>query len=127
MSHARITKREYRQLLDAAGRDGTFPSIKVDNGGCFYRLDSTAGCKQRCAVGILIPDDKYDPKMECSLWTLERRFPFIAEYFPEGMSIGEMSSIQRAHDGNPCGDVWNHEVFMNNVDAILKLEKEPIV
>lgn len=34
------------------------------DGACMYRLDNTAACPKRCAIGALIPDEKYSPTME---------------------------------------------------------------
>ena len=33
---------------------------------CQYRLDGTASCTVRCAVGLLIPDDQYHSGLEAS-------------------------------------------------------------
>jgi hypothetical protein len=54
---------EYYDQLMAACDDGTFPSYAPDEGnsnGCWYR--SPDG--KRCAVGIRIPDELYDPELE---------------------------------------------------------------
>lgn len=42
-------------LSGVHGKDGSF---------CRYRRNKKADCKARCAVGLLIPDEKYDPEMD---------------------------------------------------------------
>lgn len=62
----------------------------IDRGVCQYR--APGGLK--CAVGILIPDDKYDPKMDGSM--ILREVMFRVELGQE--HFGFLSELQAAHD-----------------------------
>lgn len=69
---------------------------------CSYR--SKVGC---CAIGHLIPDDKYNEQMDCeggiSSTCLLREFPELKEYLlPSDMQYGEatyfLTELQVIHD-----------------------------
>lgn len=62
------------------------------DGDCVYR--SPTGLK--CAVGCLIPDDKYDPELESrTIRTLLNRGVLPLEYSPHRMLLG---ALQGVHD-----------------------------
>jgi len=120
-----MTKTEYLAALDVASRDGTFPSFNPDTGDCAYRADFTPNCRQRCAVGILIPDDRYHLVTEgMSIDVIND----LATDVPSGLSISDLLSVQRVHDlhtNRSVHDVpahrvpWDADAFM---DQICKLE-----
>ncbi len=114
MTHTKLTRQEYRNLLERCSLDGTFPSRHRLN--CYYRLDGTPESKQRCAIGVLIPDDKYHTDMEAGLTVTVLTHPFIQDYFPEGVSIDLMNRIQRLHDRTTP---WCHSRFIQGVDELL--------
>jgi hypothetical protein len=62
---------ELQQLFDKAaaaviaqGRPSRSDDLSDDGTVCRYRLDMTPECPIRCAVGHLIPDEVYDPRMD---------------------------------------------------------------
>ena len=71
-------------------------------GHCRYRQDATASCPLRCAIGAVIPDDKYDPKMETmgSVHGLLRRGdPMVFEFLRPHLEL--TSDLQDVHDDHP--------------------------
>lgn len=91
-----MTKAQYLGLLLKSAEDGTFPS--AEGWRCRYRADSTAACEQRCAVGLLIPDEKYTPAMERrGVREVLREFPGAVD-IPDGMDYWDMANVQAAHD-----------------------------
>lgn len=67
-------------------------SISADSNYCMYRSED--GCK--CAAGLLIPDNLYDPTME------NKSIPKVIEDFPDLAFLKEHSALldalQYAHD-----------------------------
>lgn len=76
------------------------PTSIVGETGCAYRGDG--GCA--CAIGALIPDDKYDPAMENhSVWSLIEAFPAALAHL--GVTKGSndngfLGQLQGVHDGS---------------------------
>lgn len=104
-----MTGREYYQKLAAAATDGTFPS--GDYSQCYYRRG-----RQRCAVGIIIPDEMYDPKFEGRRASqLPIDLPSLIEERPAREFFG---SIQLAHDCRAFK--WDPEGFLNDVRCIFQ-------
>jgi hypothetical protein len=59
---------------------------------CRYRGDE--GCK--CAIGHLIPDDKYDPAMETlRVASLIQKFPAIREDMGDPETDGDINFLQQ--------------------------------
>ncbi len=87
------------------------------NGECRYRgLKSRQGkSDQRCALGLLIPDEKYYPELEGKCCN----DPWIrnAVLLPDGMSYGELDAIQLVHDGL-ADAYWRPEVFVNKINDL---------
>jgi hypothetical protein len=77
------------------------------SGACFYR--SPDGLK--CAVGCLIPDEVYRPKMEGrSISTLFKNFSELNFLQP---SVGLLNDIQRVHDNTYSeGQIWTDAVVL---------------
>jgi hypothetical protein len=70
-------------------------------GVCRFRLDKTAECPVRCAVGLFIPDDVYDVAMDSysSVYDLRDEFDLPAdldELFTVHSSL--FHALQAAHD-----------------------------
>ena len=77
------------------------PALSGYKGSCMYRNKNG----ESCAVGCLIPDEMYDPKMDeedISIETLIHHEPefLFPDYFKD--NIGLLSHLQIAHDQ------WNY-------------------
>ncbi len=110
---------EYYDLLYASAYDGTFPSAAFRAGQlrCRYRLDSTANCKHRCAIGLLIPDEKYLSCLEgLTAWDNLLR-PCLA--LPVGINEYDLENIQLAHDNN-CRyhPGWDAGKFVHHINKL---------
>lgn len=65
---------------------------------CCYRLDHTASCPIRCAVGLFIPDEVYNPKFEgLTVVGLLEEFPEALKNIDEN-NIYFYSALQNVHD-----------------------------
>lgn len=109
-----MTRKEYFDLLVKSASDGTFPSVS-DTLSCMYRGNSNASCPQRCAIGVLIPDEKYHPNMErmkCSF--LFERFPFMKTFMPDGLTLNDLKGIQSGHDRCALTG-WSAEEFVKSI------------
>lgn len=125
-----MTKQEYFDLLVQSASDGTFPSITIkgdvrDN--CRYRADGTANCKQRCAVGLLIPDEMYDPTLEgMSAYKLYHHLESLP--IPDGLKLRDLFRIQQAHDSMALVG-WDEEEFLeviSDLDCFLGVDKSSL-
>ena len=90
-----MTKQEYYDLLVLSSVDGTFPSWGWGSIGCLYR--SPNGTK--CAIGVLIPYEEYELRMEGGACRLFYEFPQLHKYIPIGMTVMDLKTVQRIHDG----------------------------
>lgn len=86
---------------------------------CLYRQDSTAACPTRCAIGALIPDEKYSSTMERKgVVTLLRLYEsevqvcqsdhgtfveLFKDVFPKDMVLKRdfLAELQSVHDSSP--------------------------
>ena len=71
--------------------------------GCMYRLVLEDGTVLKCAIGGLIPDDKYDPKWEGkAAWGLisKQSFRDATGFYTEdgGAGTGFAKQLQEIHD-----------------------------
>lgn len=112
-----MTKQEYFDLLVATSKAGGFPS--VDDEGCVYRGENG----RKCAVGLLIPDEKYVPSMERKIVTNRftnkpTRLFENAVCVPDGMTWLDLTKVQIVHDDYE-GSTWDHADF---VARLLDLE-----
>jgi len=114
-----LSKREYFDKLIQSSLDGIFPSFNKELGGCFYRQSENPTCKERCAIGILIPDCFYCTGMEnLAIQDLLNQFPYLKKYINiENISINDLSDIQICHD-ILAKIGWDHQKF---VDSLLEL------
>lgn len=71
---------------------------KLD-GVCRYRITRPGEPVLKCAVGCLIPDDKYDHRMEPYLAdALFTRFPEILTWVPTASQLKLLTELQMMHD-----------------------------
>lgn len=112
-----MTKKEYFELLKKSALNGTFPSIdKREN--CKYRLDETAHCLQRCAAGLLIPDEKYQPNMEF-VELLRERFTTDVLDMPDGLMMFDLADIQSLHDEIALYEGrWRSDIFIERLEKL---------
>jgi hypothetical protein len=110
-----VNAREYFDLLCRTSRAGGFPATEPNYPGsikCRYRTSDG----KKCAIGLIIPDDKYIPEAEgaSSLWC-QRMGLFDV---PEGLTTNDMIRIQFAHDditkatGTEFSPPWPHDRFV---------------
>lgn len=111
-----MTKREYYDLLVKSASDGTFPSgAPMD---CRYRDDGTPGCPKRCAIGLLIPDEKYVEEMEGrNMLVLGHSYP-NAVTMPDGLTVEDLGSVQRLHDFAFDDGDWLSDEFLAGLDKL---------
>lgn len=67
---------------------------------CIYRGDGEADSDTRCAIGVCIPDEMYDPKLDdCgSIGEIHREMPdWYASVF-NGLPIDALNGLQLIHD-----------------------------
>lgn len=66
---------------------------------CMYRAEDG----NRCAVGVFIPDDKYDESMDRDLnvYHLLEGFPELKQVMP--LETGGLLEMQEVHDATPVG------------------------
>lgn len=108
-----MTRQEYLDLLVKTSREGGFPSVGASY--CRYRGE----CGRKCVVGLLIPDEKYCPKMEfMSASNLLAQFPGSVD-IPEGLSSRDLYGVQKQHDNFAFQDAWSHHAF---VERLLNLD-----
>lgn len=112
-----MTKKEYYDLLVETSAAGGFPSVEADSGHCKYRGPNG----KKCAVGLLIPDELYDPRMDnpggaSDVLTVATRYPKVAAVFPDGMTASDLKSVQEVHDSISYG--WAHGVFVERLNAL---------
>lgn len=104
-----MTKREYYDLLIQSATDGTFPSYNGDM--CVYRGPG----KAKCAVGLLIPDEKYSSYLEGKPVYLDSIQSKLE--FPSNITISDLIDIQGAHD-SLASKVWNSDLFINKIKSL---------
>lgn len=110
-----MLKQDYYDLLIKAANDGTFPSL-TENGDCKYRFG-----EKKCAVGILIDDEKYDPSIE-NLKANSSRLnlsDYISDW-PGDLNVEDLRNVQICHDIYAF-DVykrWNKEAFIKSLNSL---------
>jgi len=94
----------YNQMKDHFSKPGAVlgkEMVNIGGGSCYYRLDRNPASPVRCAVGCLIPDDKYDPDWE-GLGISAMKKSNIGEVL--GIPVGDsrafnfLLAAQREHD-----------------------------
>lgn len=115
-----MTKQEYKELLIKTSLEGGFPCNIKGTMNCLYR--SSEG--KKCAVGLLIPDEKYKTSFEGSLleYVVENG---VGDNIPIGLNIPILSSIQLCHDDQVTAihrkelSGWDHNLFVSDITQIL--------
>lgn len=110
------TKSEYLNKLIESSKDGTFPSANI--GTCKYRKDSTNNCKQKCAIGLLIPDELYNKNIEgTALKVIISEYALIS---PVDLFEKDAKKIQSCHDhfGFTNYINWNHNIFCTRLKEL---------
>ncbi len=110
------TKREYLDLLLKSADDGTFPSTSGSFDACLYRGPNG----KKCAIGILIPDDKYDPEFENASTS---SVIAAAGIVVDGLKNMDFYDIQRTHDNLAYRKIWNAEGFKTAIKALPCFQK----
>lgn len=96
-----MTKRDYYDLLVRSATDGTFPAVRRLPDGrvttCMYRTPDG----RRCAVGLLIPPERYRPQID--QWGILAFCPVEAlgkcgVCPPDGVTSLDLDEIQGYHD-----------------------------
>jgi len=122
-----MTKQEYYDLLVKTSLDGGFPAKDYWSDGCKY----LAKDGKKCAVGLLIPEDKYDKDLD---WlgpiykVYERHKELIDSILPENITVNDLELIQGKHDSHLtfCGKnltsgnwkEWDHKVFVDGLNSL---------
>lgn len=111
-----MTKQEYYNLLVKSARDSTFPGFDVDKHQCRYRFGN-----HRCAVGIIIPDEDYDPLYDNrpggSLCIHELPSELKLRILPEEMTLEQLSEVQTKHDAFACTG-WDSCSFIKGINTL---------
>lgn len=115
---SRMTSQEYYDLLVKSAGDGTFPSFDKEEQRCFYRT----GAGKRCAIGILIPEDKYRASFDyfgkdcgaTTRWVLENG----AFQIPDGLSLADLYQIQMTHDRFAWEETWDASKFVQRINEL---------
>jgi hypothetical protein len=81
--------------------------MSINETMCQYR--SPDGMK--CAAGVLIPDDQYNPEMETNLWG-----DLVEKEIVENKFVEEIDQLQMIHDFGPsdpeqCVIKWKKELI----------------
>jgi hypothetical protein len=116
-----MTKQDYYNLLVQSACDGTFPSYDPVQRLCCYRGPG----KKRCAVGLLIPDDKYAVVRKTEGCSIERLLkdcgPQVLDW-PDDMTEQDLNEVQNCHDTlaspfyRPLG--WDARSFVRRLNAL---------
>ncbi len=112
-----MTRQEYRDLLITKSNAGEFPAGKydeeLDQFLCSYRAENG----RRCVVGLIIPDDRYDPEIEGSNMKTLKVVKCID--FPDGVTQIDLEELQHLHDNLSNENPWPTEKFNTRVCEIL--------
>jgi hypothetical protein len=102
-----MTARDYFELLCHTSRRGGFPAYEPGIGGCRNRTSDG----RKCAVGVLIPDEKYNSACEVLGPTLLAEEGYLE--IPAGLTAYELLQIRSCHDAHPVP--WHHEAFVEKL------------
>lgn len=67
---------------------------------CVYRGDQDAHSDTRCAIGVCIPDDMYDPELDSqgSIRQVHEVMPDWYDSVFNGIQVNFLAALQRIHD-----------------------------
>lgn len=114
-----MTKLEYKDLLIKTSSAGLFPCYTTNKNGlasCLYKSPDNG---RKCAVGILIPDDRYRTSFEGANFrdVVDKG---VGDNMPEGLTIEQLRKIQNYHDDQALDlTAWDHNLFVSNITKIL--------
>ena len=109
-----MTKQEYYDLLVKSANDGTFPCINPRHMTCTYRGPDN----KKCAVGILISDELYNPDWDRGLMPVnELPDDIITKIMPDGMNIIDLRNVQITHD-KFLNRNWSAVEFIERLNAL---------
>lgn len=74
-----------------------YPESREKDYTCSYRGHMNGGVQLKCAIGCLIPDELYDPKIEGHGFRGLEQFPALKELFA-GVDVNLGDDLQRLHD-----------------------------
>lgn len=77
---------------------------------CIYRSQGNKNSTLRCAIGVCIPDDMYDPKIDTygAINIVAESMPAWYESVFNGINTKDLRELQRLHDK----DFWQFEIRM---------------
>lgn len=82
---------------------------------CLYRAPDG----RKCAVGLLIPDDRYCAPLEhCGAHSYLVQEALIG-HIPDGVTHEHLLILQGLHDSMGRSGVWAHDKFVSGVHEIL--------
>lgn len=92
-------------------------SMNKHNGMCKYRIENKDGKMLKCAVGVFITDEQYNPVMESGVTTLIEKINYNIPPFDKLDSTifnddneEILRAIQRVHDNNEV-EGWKPELI----------------
>ena len=111
-----LTKQEYYDLLVTTSRNGGFPAVRVDD-YCFNNCVYRGGDGRKCAVGLIMPDDRYKKELEGTTASHVCKV-CGTDWVPKGITAEDLENIQSAHDNLSNGD-WRHIDFVTELDQLV--------
>jgi hypothetical protein len=84
------------------------------DGDCVYRDDHG----RKCAVGCLIPDDRYDPEMDREGTALSTAIDSIKDMFPVFEELGFHDHIDLLEDLQRVHDVSDPDEWLEQLEAV---------
>jgi len=116
-----MTSQQYYDLLVKCALDGTFPCTHHIQGDCgFKEVPCFRNGKQRCPIGLLIPDSEYLPDLE------NRRVYQLPPYLrisivPEGLTLEDLEIIEYYHDelfSSSWARSWKPDKFIDYLNKM---------
>lgn len=104
-----ITKEQaYLKAVEGLASQGFIRSVDR-NGYCMYRKNRQKDCKIKCAIGWLIPDERYSKKFEGNSftfinWDCEIKKEIKQSMEVEGLENSWAYSLQGCHDKGKTPD-----------------------
>lgn len=107
---------EWLDQLVKASYEGKFPAYDANRGQCCYRTPEGYAC----AVGLLIPDEKYTPDMD-AYGGVDRDFcEKYGHALPGWATYRHLEEVQNVHDFAESdmrlrGKPWSHTKFVEEL------------
>lgn len=133
MYRATLTKNtnvtEFFDHVKKACLAGSFPSM--EGRYCKYRANGQADCDKACLVGIFIPNEKYEPRIdtEVSIRTIINGLDAPDWLLKEYNSRSLFMILQSCHDDYALScqsfDLkWDNRIFLTNIGSALTILSE---